>query len=233
MCTCTYIPTKGGFLFAANRDEDPSRAGKEVVEKKADGTRWYVREPRLGGTNLCLNDKGRLVCLLNGSQNRAHPKGPFRKSRGWVVLDSFEYHTMEAFFKDYSFERINAFMLVALEKDKIFLLDWDGEKENSATVNPQNPYIWASPWLYTDYWYERRKAWLADFLIKKPGPTLDELFRFQSQGGDGNRENDMVMNRENKVCTVSISGMEYRNGICKILHKDLIQNTVTERIISC
>lgn len=225
MCTCTYIPAGEGFLFAANRDEAPARAGREVTVQKADKRLWYVREPRAGGTNLCADGAGRLACLLNGAENGILPAGPFRKSRGLVVLDSFLYPSAGEFYESYRLDGVNAFTLVVVQRTDISVISWDGARKSLAREDPEKPHIWASPLLYNDYWRQRRRLWFGAFLAAHPRPTPEDLFRFQMNAGDGNIENDLVMNRNNRVRTVSVSALELRKGRWRIRHKDIIRDT--------
>ncbi len=32
MCTVTYVPVEGGFVFTSNRDEDPKRSAHKIIE---------------------------------------------------------------------------------------------------------------------------------------------------------------------------------------------------------
>lgn len=229
MCTCTFIPTQNGFLFAANRDEIPSRSGIETVKHEKGRILWYIQEPYAGGTNLCMSNENRLVCLLNGAGNKRPPEEPFRKSRGLVVLDTFQYDSFEHFYNDYSFEGINEFTLISVENNCIFLLKWDDETKIKEELSFNEPHIWASPKLYDSYWQQRRKLWFEDFLNKNPNPTLENLLMFQEKAGDGSVENDMVMNRGELVRTVSVSAFAFQSQHYRLKHMNLITEQLIER----
>ena len=44
MCTVTFVPTKEGFVFSSNRDEDPQRAAHNVVEDTRGDLRSIFRK---------------------------------------------------------------------------------------------------------------------------------------------------------------------------------------------
>ncbi|MEM9052628.1 MAG: hypothetical protein AAGC47_11290, partial [Bacteroidota bacterium] len=56
--------------------------------------------------------------------------------------------------------------------------------------------------------------------------SADQLLDFHLNGGDGDPENDMVMNRNNMVRTVSVSQIIAGDGSKSIQHRDLIKQKV-------
>ena len=51
------------------------------------------------------------------------------------------------------------------------------------------------------------------------------MLYFHKFGGDGDIENSILMNRENRVRTLSISSIEMKAGKSKMLYVDLKENS--------
>lgn len=227
MCTCTYIPKPNGYLLGVNRDESPLRSAKVIWDDSKTNQRlWYPQEPVAGGTNLGISNRDRIICLLNGSSHRSHLPGPFGRSRGLVVLDSFETESMLPFYEQYDFGGINEFTLLAFDQKQISFMEWDGREVEHHLVDPSRAHIWAAPMLYSNEWQARRREWLAQFLTNHPEPTAEDLYQFHATGGVGNPYQDMVMNRKNLVKTVSITIIEKSQDHFQMRHQNLLNDEV-------
>lgn len=66
MCTVTFVPRRGGYCLAMNRDEQLTRAGARPPrrEKLGDRTVIWPADPG-GGTWIALNDTAACLALLN------------------------------------------------------------------------------------------------------------------------------------------------------------------------
>jgi uncharacterized protein with NRDE domain len=82
MCTITFIPQQGGFLFAMNRDDAFVRAQTQSPECRQHGGRiaLYPAEPS-GGTWIAASDAGLALAILNWKR----PSGAKLRSRGEVI----------------------------------------------------------------------------------------------------------------------------------------------------
>ena len=67
------------------------------------------------------------------------------------------------------------------------------------------PHIWASCTLYDDEVIAKRQSWFAEWLKQHPNPTQDDILHFHVFTSDGDSHNDLVMNRDGKVFTVSVT----------------------------
>jgi len=225
MCTLTFIPQKAGFLMTVNRDEAPQRAAGEPIIKLFNGHKlWLAPEPVSGSSNLVLNSEtGRVVVLLNGAFVHHDHQPPYCKSRGAVVLEAFDELSLKSMFETYDFEGIEPFTLVMFDHNLLGELRWDGLKTHYAEMDIHIPHIWSSAMLYRGKWQLERERWFHEFLIQKPNPTKEELLWFHHHAGDFDPENGLVMNRMNRVKTVSVSQLSIEQNTCKVFLHDLIK----------
>ena len=68
MCTVTFVPTKEGFVFTSNRDEDPRRAAHNIVEdQRGDRTVFFPQDEGASGTWFAYSNEDQFACILNGA----------------------------------------------------------------------------------------------------------------------------------------------------------------------
>lgn len=230
MCTLTYVKRSDGYVITANRDESPNRSADALTEYKSSrGELYYMaREPLHGGTNLVIGVKGRAMVLLNGAFS-PHPFGGiYRRSRGLMVLDSLEYYSMLEFADAYAFGGLEPFTMVEFF-GQITEIRWDGKVLHRAAYDPDVHHIWASAQLYSNTAIEKRKHWFQSFLNSQRGDVDPEsIFEFHQSGGDGDPENDMVMNRHNLVRTVSISQLSSIAEEQQVNHMNMLNKSTYE-----
>ncbi len=227
MCTLTYIPLKHGRVITANRDESPKRnAGVLSPYYSAASHQFFIaEEPLRGGTNIAIGKDNRFSVLLNGAFVPHDMNREYGMSRGILLLKSLDsknaFEFAEAF--PFSKEDIQPFTLVDIA-DSIRELRWDGEKVYKSEFSIHAPGIWASAQLYSAKSIENRKRWFADLLAKS---NIDEkkILDFHFNAGNGDAENDLVMNRGNLVQTVSITQMSEVNNQKELRHFDLVGGT--------
>jgi hypothetical protein len=211
MCTVSYYPfASDHFLFASNRDESPKRAAQEVVRKKITNgkTLLYPRDAGANGTWVAVSDANQLVCILNGGRVKHRHEPPYRLSRGIMALDFFDHQDITAFTADYDFTGIEPFTMVIYDNQRLVTLYWDEltleVQELDATVRQ----LWSSSTLYPPALQSKRKRWFYDWAMLNNNPSRADLFTFHRTGGNGDPENDLVMNRRDLVRTTSITNLE-------------------------
>ena len=231
MCTVSYIPIadSGQFILTSNRDEAPGRDAYDlVVEKRAKKEICFPQDPNSGGSWIAISNTQQVACLLNGAHVKHKHNPPYRRSRGLVLLDAFEYETFPQFAEEYSFQNIEPFTLIFLENGSIFELMWDGSETFINEMDPERFHLWASSTLYTKEQRERRLEWFNAWIATKPELSIDSIINFHSIAGDGDIKNDLVMNREEKVKTLSISSILFARNDIQLIHKNL-QNSQTQQ----
>lgn len=150
MCTVSYIPYKQGFVLTSNRDESPSRKTKipQKIELKNGELLTAPIDEKNNGTWIAATNNDRVACLLNGAFIKHHRNLPYRKSRGLIVLEAFNYKSFSDFVAEVDLENIEPFTLILAEQDKLQVLIWDEEKKHHEVLDTKKPHLWSSSTLY-------------------------------------------------------------------------------------
>ena len=209
MCTVTYVPTENGFFLTQNRDVEPDRFATEIVDKIVSDHRViYPKDPVAGGTWMTMSDRDLVLCVMNGAFVTHAMGGQYRRSRGLVALDMHTFSSAEAFFTGIDLKHIEPFTMVAYENGSLFEFRWDGSNKFLQQMDITEPHIWASSTLYTAHWQRRRQFWFNQWLTEQGQITRENVLDFHLHAGDGNPLQDLVMNRSDLVCTVSVCSVE-------------------------
>ena len=211
MCTLTIYPKpqKKGFILTFNRDEMPNRSSIFIKTDTEKGL-VYPQDALHGGTWLAFQPlKNRFACLLNGAFECHKRQLPYRKSRGLVVLESFDYTEMPLFCIKYDFIGIEPFTMILGENNILIELRWDGQEQHIKILDENIHHIWSSCTLYNKEIRGLREKWFSDFLTKYqtpiPYPQPHDLWSFHQTSNDSMPENALLMHRPTGVQTVSIS----------------------------
>lgn len=229
MCTLTYVPLKSGRVITSSRDESPLRNASLLSPyiSKTQEEYFIAEEPLRGGTNTAIGKDSRNTILLNGAFKPHDMTKTYGMSRGIVLLKSLDFQNAFVYADDFLFEKIQPFTLVDFQDTAIREIRWDGEKLYRATYPVDEPHIWASAQMYLDKAQQDRKDWFKQ-LLKLENLDADKILDFHFNGGNGDLENDMVMNRMNLVQTVSITQVSELGNKKDILHCDLVGDSETE-----
>jgi Transport and Golgi organisation 2 len=212
MCTFSFYPkpNQDGFILTFNRDEMPNRSTIEIVKDAKRGL-IYPKDALHGGTWFAISETtGRFTCLLNGAFEIHKRQLPYRKSRGLVLLESFDYSDMETFWDSYDFNNIEPFTMISGENNRFLELRWDGLKRHTQKIDNQKPTIWSSCTLYNQNIRNARERWFLDFLKDKK-ETFDDaqLWQFHQTPNVEAPENGILMRRPSGPITVSITQLNY------------------------
>lgn len=229
MCVLTYIPTEKGFILTSNRDEATARLAA-IPPRRYDVNGmpvFYPKDPQGGGT--WIGGCGAFtLCLLNGGFEKHVPTPPYRQSRGKVILDFYNYCDTEKFFDEYLFEGIEPFTLIIIETNNNFKINeirWTGSKKVYSIFNNRKAHIWSSVTLYSHEIIQERESWFKDFLIQNDhNPSRNEVLKFHHFGGKGDQRNDIKMNRDNRLKTISITQFIVNDEEFTIHYEDLQQD---------
>jgi len=230
MCTLTYLRSRDGYIITANRDESPLRnASAPKLYRNSEGEPYFIApEPVHRGSNIAVGIDSVSV-LLNGAFEPHDHDPPYSKSRGLVVLDSLDLDSLSEL-NTLSLEGVEPFTLVRFGRG-IEELRWDGVKSHLKIVDKTKPAIWASAQLYSPEARANRENWFESLLAKFDG-NPEMVFDFHQNGGNGDPENDMVMNRSGLVRTVSITQVVDSNGPRLFKHLNLLEGKETSRELS-
>ncbi len=219
MCTLTYVPNGEGGIITANRDETPLRNAKSLSQYYSQkGEQFRIaREPIHGGTNLAIGNEFTTI-LLNGAFHSHERRINYSRSRGLIVLDSLESESLKHL-EEEELKGVEPFTLVRFG-NVIEILRWDENKVHYHIHDNEEPFLVASAQLYSDEVRMKRELWFSDLLRSGASSPLD-LWEFHHQGGDGDIQNDLVMNRNGMVCTVSITQIHRQRNSQYIRHHNI------------
>jgi len=176
MCTVTYLPGPAGFILTHNRDEAPNRSTQSIVKGKTPkgNTLLFPRDAQAGGTWIASSKDGKTACLLNGAFVLHRRELPYRRSRGLLLLDFFDWDDPDAFFQEYDLDRIEPFTFLYFEKpsnesavQRVTELRWDGLQRFLKELSPQTPHFWCSATLYPPEMQIRREQVFRDWLNRQ------------------------------------------------------------------
>lgn len=232
MCTVTFIPVKDRIFFTSNRDEKVRRtdAAGPACYRFASGKILFPKDGNAGGTWIAAHENGNVIVFLNGGWKAHVPSPPYRKSRGLILLDLADHPTPYNCFLAINLNNIEPFTAVIFDNAHLFECRWDGHRKHVTELNPASPYIWSSCTLYTDEVINKRTSWFEQWLDQKPEPTLEDILHFHRFTGDGDVQNDLLMNRNGEMFTVSITAVELSPKGARMDYLDLKnqQNTSEE-----
>lgn len=224
MCTVTFIPQANeGFILTSNRDEAPGRATFRPDIYNEAGTRLlYPKDAVAGGTWIGVSDKKRAISLMNGGFVPHSRKLPYRKSRGVVLKELLVFDKLFPVLDGYDFEKIEPFTAIVVEwMDSLSLntVVWDGEQLH-IIEEPLLAKIWSSSPLYLDRAKVKRQQWFSHFLTGKEALLKNEILEFHKTGGDGDIENNLIMDR-GFVKTKSITQLVRNGDAVEMFYEDL------------
>jgi uncharacterized protein with NRDE domain len=229
MCTVTFIASGDKFFITHNRDEKSIRS-KALPPKEyvVSGHRLlFPRDSHAGGTWIAMHENGNAAVLLNGGFVKHELQPHYRRSRGLVFLDIAAASDLHASWQRSGLQNIEPFTMILWNEGHLYECRWDGNQKHARQLNPLQAYTWSSVTLYDAEVITRREAWFADWLRQHPHPSASDITNFHLFGGDGDTHNNLRMNRDGIMLTVSITSMEIsrRSGVMQYL--DLQDNTDT------
>ncbi len=234
MCTVTYIPQPDGhFILTSNRDENAARSPQHLTWSDETGVGMiFPRDTAAGGTWIAASEDNRVVCLLNGAFEKHRHEPPYRRSRGLMVLDFFTFPSAVTFFEKYDFEGMEPFTFVIVDDGQPYELRWDEKQTHVRQLDPQEKYLWSSATLYPGEAGEMRQGWFRDWLNGREDFSLEAIQKFHRTGGEGDTWNGFIMNRHDRVQTVSITNVVKKAEGIAMIYRDLLRETEkNERIL--
>ncbi len=231
MCTLSFVPTGGNdFVLTCNRDESLARATalppqKQIVQHLEV---LFPIDPKGKGTWIANSANGFSLCLLNGGFVKHKNNPPYRKSRGLVLLDFFQFNNVNQFVVNYNFNRIEPFTMVIVEYKsslKLYELVWDGKQAHLSVKDQKLPQIWSSTALYPTHKKKERELWFETWKIENSENLNAETIKnFHITGGGDDSENKLVM-RRSEVSTVSITQIIRTLASVEMSYQDMLKKT--------
>ncbi len=230
MCTVSFIPVNNKIFITSNRDEKHWRKPAIAPEayKMSTGKILYPKDVDAGGTWIAAHENGNLVVFLNGGLIKHEPKPPYKKSRGLVLIDMIDCESPHHYFLKGNLGSIEPFTAIIYDDGKLFECRWDGKMKYDIELSARQAHIWSSVTLYDDAVIKKRKNWFGEWLEENPLPSQKSILDFHQFTGDGDKHNDLLMNRDGQVFTVSITSVEINENNALMQYID-INNGQTHR----
>ncbi len=226
MCTVTYLPTGNGYFLTSNRDEKNTR-GKALLPKEYEENNIsliYPKDADAGGTWIVQKKNGDSLCLLNGAFTNFIDAGNYTISRGKVMLKVASQNDLLGVFEYINLINVAPFTLIIVQQLKLIECRWDGEKKYIANLDALKPHIWSSATLYDENIQQKRKKWFNNWLETNQNLTIENIISFHKNTGDGNVENDLLMNRNGQYFTVSITSIQVNSEMIQMYYFDVLKN---------
>jgi len=233
MCTVTFIPAKEKIYLTSNRDEKNWRmdAVTPTVYEFASGKILFPKDADAGGTWIAVHENGNAIVFLNGALVAHSPKPPYRKSRGLILLDLIEGATPYNSFLAIKLTNIEPFTAVIWDGGHLFECRWDGKQKFTKLLDEAVPHIWSSVTLYDEEVISKRNAWFGEWIQSNAKPSQDDILHFHQFTGDGDSHNDLRMNRNGKVFTVSVTSLAISTQNANMQYLDLKNNQQTNEAL--
>jgi hypothetical protein len=210
MCTVSFIPVNNTFFITSNRDEKVVRkdALAPAVHCVNGSNLLFPKDAAAGGSWISLNENGNAAVLLNGAFKKHTPQPPYRLSRGIIFLDIIAAANPVQTFLKINLLNIEPFTIIIFENKFLYECRWDGHQKYWLQLKNNYPRIWSSATLYDVVTAQKREQWFTKWLDKNPYPTQEDILQFHQFTGEGDTNNNLLMNRDGKMLTVSVTGIE-------------------------
>jgi hypothetical protein len=208
MCTVTFIPSEHTVFLTSNRDEKHWRslASLPAIHEGKMGRILFPRDGDAGGSWIASHENGNAIVFLNGGFVAHTPQPPYRKSRGLILMDLIDHPEPNNFFLRIELKNIEPFTAVIWDDQRLYECRWDGEVKHVLQLDAASPHIWSSVTLYDPATIDKREQWFQQWIKERKTPSQQNILDFHLFTGDGDRHNDLMMNR-GQVFTVSVTSM--------------------------
>ncbi|MGM5469705.1 NRDE family protein [Flavobacteriaceae bacterium LMO-SS05] len=231
MCSVSFVPLADGFLLTSNRDEKsyrPTIEPKPYFENKV--ALLYPKDEKAGGTWIVAKDDGTSIVLLNGAFVKHQKKEGYSKSRGIVLMEIIAYQDPVFYFYEMNLKQIEPFTLIIFHKNILTEVKWDGLKKHIIPKSIDKPHFWSSATLYNQNQRDIRKQWFQNYCNTEKALNAGNILSFHSNSHAENTEYGLVINREDKIKTVSITQLVLKNNKVEMTYIDKVKNKITENI---
>ncbi len=233
MCTVSLIPTSDGFYFTSSRDERSSRptippARYTVHERSL----IYPKDEKAGGTWIASDSTGKTACLLNGAFINHKKEATYRKSRGMILLESFNFASINEFSTQIDLINIEPFTLLILDHsygtfNRFDEFRWDGKNQHLKSLSITTPQIWSSATLYSQSVQDVRKQLFENWVEKHKHFEDKMILDFHNRRHGLESTDDLLMKGYNGLRTLSISQVHMKNANSAFKYLDLMRDKTT------
>lgn len=224
MCTVTFVPVKDKFILTSNRDESILRTASQPVELRHNGCRlFFPRDTLAGGTWFAVNERGNAAILLNGAFQNHEKTPPYTRSRGRILLDIISAEIPASALSAIDLDNIEPFTLILFKNPELTEFRWDGGHRYNAQLDLSKNYIWSSATLYIKEVILHREKLFREFLLNTTHIDEESVIGFHNSRNN-DLENGFVINRGNRLKTLSITQAVIQKDQVRLNHLDLLSN---------
>lgn len=232
MCTVSFVPLQNGFILTSNRDEKIYRhtiAPKVYSENNI--KLLYPKDEKAGGTWIVAKEDGTTIVLLNGAFVNHQKKENYSRSRGVILMEIIQAKQPLLHFQEMNLDNVEPFTLIIFQNNVLTEVKWDEVEKHVFNKSIKKPHIWSSATLYNRIQRTMRKQWFEDFCRYNMPLSIDKILSFHTHTQVINTEYGLVINREDKTKTVSITQLLLKNDKLEMTYINRISNTTIEKIM--
>ena len=231
MCTVSFVPLPNGFVITSNRDEKIYRATiAPQIYDEGNCKLLYPKDEIAGGTWIVARNDGACIVLLNGAFVSHQKQEKYKKSRGQILLEIIEKKFPLLYFLEMDLDGIEPFTLIIFQHKILTEVKWDGLEKHQFEKSIHQPHIWSSATLYNRKQKNQRKQWFEEFCRYNAPLSTEKTLSFHTTTQASNTEYGLVINREDKTKTVSITQLFIKNATLEMSYYDRINNTSLVKI---
>lgn len=210
MCIVSIFSSgKNDFILTHNRDESHFRpTSNEIFTETINGKKYTAPKDLVSGGTWIFHSEEYVCCILNGEYKIHSHQPPYRKSRGLVLIDLLNYHSIDEFVEKVDLEGIEPFTMIMLNRkiNEKKILVWDEKTKHLEDHSNENLIIRSSSPLYT---IDEKLSHIEKFK-KLRNQDSDEIFKLH-------KELMMLPNDKFKtVQTTSITQINVKNQQIKL-----------------
>jgi len=189
----------------------------------------YPQDTEGGGSWIATNNQGRICCLLNGGLIAHKKQAKHTHSRGQVLLKLASSHKdAHTLLTNEDLSKVQPFTILCIDRRGAAIVYfsefiWDGKNKHYKTLDSEKPQIWSSVTLYSKAQQDDRDRWFSAFLEQYKGHiTQQDIYAFHTGTHTNDSTNNVIMERENDLKTVSVTQVTQANGKSQMSYMDLI-----------
>lgn len=230
MCTVTFISTNEGFYFTSSRDEKASRSTIPPKTYHVGGIDLVFPKDKLaGGTWIASSSSGKTACLLNGAFVNHQKAKQYDRSRGLILLESFNYATTSEFYNRVELNNVEPFTLLTLDHqggilNEFYEFRWDGKSKFLSKLSNSNSQIWSSSTLYDPTTQTKRKSLFINWIKKHQDFEDKMILNFHNRKHGLDPDEDIVMKGKGDLRTLSISQIHVQQNNAVFNYYDIEKN---------
>lgn len=225
MCTVSFIPIHNGFVLTSSRDERTNRGTTIPQWYTIDGLSLiFPKDNESGGSWIAYGGKNRICCLLNGGFENHIKRTRYLKSRGLVLLDSFQFDSIPKFIQYYDLNFIEPFTMLLLDYNqglKFTKLVWNGNNKYVEVINSDKPHLFSSTTLYSTEIIKEREIWFQNWIAKYREEEDVNISQFHLGHHTPDSTNNILMDRSELLKTVSLTQIKIGGDYKTMIYFDL------------